>query len=66
MTPVPLNPTDHAYRRPRLGLGSAAIDAAEEEAALAVLRSGNLFRYYGDDPRPDVGFRCARYATEAQ
>jgi 8-amino-3,8-dideoxy-alpha-D-manno-octulosonate transaminase len=41
---------DPAYRRPRLGLGSAAIDHTEEAAALAVLRSGNLFRYYGDDP----------------
>ena len=24
------------------------------------------YRDYGADPRPDVGFRCARYATEAQ
>jgi hypothetical protein len=23
------------------------------------------YRDYGPDPRPDVGFRCARYATEA-
>ncbi len=33
-----------------LGLGSAAIDEQEEKAALATLRSRNLFRYYGDDP----------------
>lgn len=50
MTPAALNPNGNVYQRPRLGLGSAAIDAAEEEAAVAVLRSGNLFRYYGDDP----------------
>lgn len=38
------------YVRPPLGLGSAAIDAQEEAAAAATLRSGNLFRYYGDNP----------------
>ena len=38
------------YVRPKLGLGSAAIDEQEEQAAVATLRSRNLFRYYGDNP----------------
>jgi 8-amino-3,8-dideoxy-alpha-D-manno-octulosonate transaminase len=42
--------TTAAYTRPAQGLGAAAIDEQEEQAALAVLRSHNLFRYYGDDP----------------
>ena len=50
MNPVVPTSPSAPYQRPRLGLGSAAIDHAEENAALAVLRSGNLFRYYGDDP----------------
>jgi formylglycine-generating enzyme required for sulfatase activity len=34
------------------------------QASISALRW--TFRDYGPDPRPDVGFRCARYATEAQ
>jgi len=47
---IPSSQSKVSYQRPRLGLGSAAIDKDEETATLAVLRSGNLFRYYGDDP----------------
>ncbi len=36
--------------RPTLGLGSAAIGAEEEALVLDVLRRGELFRYYGNDP----------------
>ncbi len=36
--------------RPPLGLGSAAIGAEEEALVLDVLRRGELFRYYGNDP----------------
>ncbi|HEY7658077.1 MAG TPA: PEGA domain-containing protein [Burkholderiales bacterium] len=32
------------------------------QASISALRS--TYRDYGTDPRPDVGFRCARYATE--
>ncbi len=45
-----MNTAPATYTRPLLGLGSAALDEQEENAALAVLRSRNLFRYYGDDP----------------
>src|SRR5436190_7926245 len=37
--------------RPRLGLGSAVVGKEEEELVLQVLRSGDLFRYYGHDPK---------------
>src|SRR5947199_3099496 len=37
--------------RPRLGLGSASVGKEEEELVLQVLRSGDLFRYYGHDPK---------------
>lgn len=37
-------------QKPQQGLGSAALDEREEHAACEVLRSRNLFRYYGDDP----------------
>src|SRR6476661_7811182 len=37
--------------RPRLGLGSAVVGREEEELVLQVLRSGDLFRYYGHDPK---------------
>lgn len=33
------------------------------QGSVSALRS--TYRDYGTDPRPDVGFRCARYATEA-
>jgi dTDP-4-amino-4,6-dideoxygalactose transaminase len=46
-----MNSTAPSYQRPPLGLGSASIGADEERAALAVLRSGSLFRYYGDDAK---------------
>ncbi|MBM3873542.1 MAG: glutamine--scyllo-inositol aminotransferase [Verrucomicrobia bacterium] len=36
--------------RPPLGLGSAAIGPEEEALVLDVLRRGELFRYYGNDP----------------
>ena len=39
-----------ARARPPLGLGSAAIGAEEEALVLDVLRRGELFRYYGNDP----------------
>jgi len=45
-----MNTATAAYVRPQLGLGSAALNEQEENAALEVLRSKNLFRYYGDDP----------------
>ena len=45
-----MNTETTTYTRPQLGLGSAAIDEQEEQAALETLRSRNLFRYYGDDP----------------
>jgi len=45
-----MNTESIVYTRPSLGLGSAALDEQEEQAALSVLRSRNLFRYYGDDP----------------
>ncbi|GAB5561436.1 MAG: DegT/DnrJ/EryC1/StrS family aminotransferase [Synoicihabitans sp.] len=45
-----MNTESITYVRPKLGLGSAAIDHREEEAAVSTLRSRNLFRYYGDDP----------------
>jgi len=35
---------------PPLGLGSAAVDTAEETLVLDVLRRRELFRYYGDNP----------------
>src|SRR3954454_8349572 len=37
--------------RPRLGLGSAIIGREEEELVLQGLRRGDLFRYYGHDPK---------------
>src|SRR3954470_16807686 len=37
--------------RPRVGLGSAVVGREEEELVLQVLRSGDLFRYYGHDPK---------------
>src|SRR3954463_15572634 len=37
--------------RPRLGLGSAVVGKEEEELVLQVLRQGDLFRYYGHDPK---------------
>src|SRR5438552_3764136 len=37
--------------RPRLGLGSASVGKEEEELVLQVLRTGDLFRYYGHDPK---------------
>jgi 8-amino-3,8-dideoxy-alpha-D-manno-octulosonate transaminase len=46
-----MNAESRPYTRPPLGLGSAAINEQEEQAAVETLRSGNLFRYYGDDPR---------------
>lgn len=45
-----MNSATTTYVRPKLGLGSAALDELEETAAVEVLRSKNLFRYYGDDP----------------
>jgi dTDP-4-amino-4,6-dideoxygalactose transaminase len=45
-----MNSAPETYVSPKLGLGSAALDEQEEHAALEVLRSKNLFRYYGDDP----------------
>src|SRR3954465_5726401 len=41
----------HLRPRPRLGLGSAVVGREEEELVLQVLRSGDLFRYYGHDPK---------------
>src|SRR3954453_13763055 len=37
--------------RPRVGLGSAVVGKEEEELVLQVLRRGDLFRYYGHDPK---------------
>jgi hypothetical protein len=34
------------------------------QASVSALRW--TYRDYGTDPRPDVGFRCARYATETK
>ncbi|MBT5903341.1 MAG: aminotransferase class V-fold PLP-dependent enzyme [Opitutaceae bacterium] len=45
-----MNTDTTTYTRPALGLGSAALDEQEEQAAVETLRSRNLFRYYGDDP----------------
>ncbi|MES2461170.1 MAG: DegT/DnrJ/EryC1/StrS family aminotransferase, partial [Armatimonadota bacterium] len=43
-------PAPFALRpRPQLGMGAALIGAEEEELVLQVLRSKNLFRYYGTD-----------------
>src|SRR3954465_6239894 len=41
----------HLRPRPRLGLGSASVGKEEEELVLQVLRTGDLFRYYGHDPK---------------
>ena len=37
--------------RPKMGLGNTIIDEAEEKLVLDVLRRGELFRYYGQDPK---------------
>ncbi len=42
--------SEGAPAKPRPGLGSMAIGAEEEALVLEVLRRGDLFRYYGNDP----------------
>lgn len=58
-----MNSATDTYVRPKLGLGSAALDEQEQHAAVEVLRSKNLFRYYGDDPAHPPQ-RVARLETE--
>lgn len=61
-----MNTDTATYTRPALGLGSAALDEQEENAALAVLRSRNLFRYYGDDPaKPPTRVADLEFAAAA-
>jgi 8-amino-3,8-dideoxy-alpha-D-manno-octulosonate transaminase len=45
-----MNSETNSRARPRPGLGSMAIGAEEEALVLDVLRRGDLFRYYGNDP----------------
>jgi formylglycine-generating enzyme required for sulfatase activity len=52
------DPTGPAGGKHRVVRGSSWM-----QSSISALRW--TYRDYGSDPRPDVGFRCARYATEA-
>jgi formylglycine-generating enzyme required for sulfatase activity len=57
-TPPHPDPTGPAAGKHHVIRGSSWM-----QAGVSALRW--TFRDYGTEPRPDVGFRCARYATEA-
>ncbi|MGW8183516.1 MAG: PEGA domain-containing protein [Burkholderiales bacterium] len=57
-TPSQTDPTGPAAGRHHVIRGSSWM-----QGSVSALRW--TYRDYGTEPRPDVGFRCARYATEA-
>jgi formylglycine-generating enzyme required for sulfatase activity len=57
-TPSQTDPSGPATGRHHVIRGSSWM-----QGSVSALRW--TYRDYGTEPRPDVGFRCARYATEA-